>query len=447
MTEPVPLQLADRPVDDLSTHHHTPTLSVKRIITKANIPSNMGFEKFIDQSKANTPEEIIGFSLYYLMLYGGEDVVNSSMSKDILNLYNFNFSETSIAVKMKILEKKGYITYLERSGSPSGYILTQEGMEHFDDLAPPVESTAEGFKISNGDETNQKQTNASEGGIFISHASEDKEGFVEPLARKLESRGLKIWYDDFQLSVGDSIPEEIDKGLSKSDYGIVVLSDAFFQKDWPKEELRSLIHMNIDKSYNSILPIWYGIGKDEITEYSPLLSTRFAIRADDFTIKEIADKIMEETISLNKSNIDQNQFDPRTVDYIADLISSTWSGDKLSQFFEMQDLEIDWDSAKEGQIQEWVATFPVDAKEQGIDVDKARKTAVQDVLKELNQGKEQTIKSLLKEFAHPQSHLGNEDQHSKIMSELNSALKYEGVKIRPNGELIQLGSNTQNSNR
>lgn len=64
--------------------------------------------------------------------------------------------------------------------------------------------------------------------LFISHASEDKESFVRPLAHFLRELGLKVWYDEFTLSVGDSLSRSIDNGLARSRYGVVVISPAFF---------------------------------------------------------------------------------------------------------------------------------------------------------------------------------------------------------------------------
>ena len=44
--------------------------------------------------------------------------------------------------------------------------------------------------------------------IFISHASEDKDDFVRPLAQALVEEGLSVWYDEFELSYrGQSAPE------------------------------------------------------------------------------------------------------------------------------------------------------------------------------------------------------------------------------------------------
>ena len=46
---------------------------------------------------------------------------------------------------------------------------------------------------------------------FISHASEDKEGFVRPLAQALEARDVSVWFDEFTLTVGDSLRRSIDR--------------------------------------------------------------------------------------------------------------------------------------------------------------------------------------------------------------------------------------------
>jgi hypothetical protein len=67
--------------------------------------------------------------------------------------------------------------------------------------------------------------------VFISHASEDKEDFVRLLAERLRTHGLRVWYDDFTLTVGDSLRRSIDRGLARSRYGIVVISPNFLRKD------------------------------------------------------------------------------------------------------------------------------------------------------------------------------------------------------------------------
>jgi hypothetical protein len=67
----------------------------------------------------------------------------------------------------------------------------------------------------NTDEETEKQYD-----VFISHAAEDKDDFVRPFAAFLKEKGLNVWYDEFELKIGDKLRRKIDEGLSKTRYGI-----------------------------------------------------------------------------------------------------------------------------------------------------------------------------------------------------------------------------------
>ncbi|HEY9102481.1 toll/interleukin-1 receptor domain-containing protein [Chitinimonas sp.] len=123
--------------------------------------------------------------------------------------------------------------------------------------------------------------------VFISHASEDKDLFVRPLAESLAFYGLSIWYDEFSLHVGDSLCRSIDKGLAKSNYGVVVLSPSFLRKDWPEYELKGLTAKEFE-GRKVILPIWFNVSKADLLAYSPTLADKFAINADRKDIAAIA---------------------------------------------------------------------------------------------------------------------------------------------------------------
>ncbi len=69
---------------------------------------------------------------------------------------------------------------------------------------------------------------------FIAYAGEDRASVVDPLARELLKRSVQVWYDQWELKVGDSLSRKIDAGLSESAYGVVVLSPNFFGKGWPE---------------------------------------------------------------------------------------------------------------------------------------------------------------------------------------------------------------------
>jgi hypothetical protein len=114
---------------------------------------------------------------------------------------------------------------------------------------------------------------------FLSHASEDKQSFVEPLVVELQKYGVRIWYDQFTLRVGCSLRKSIDDGLAKSRFGIVILSHTFFTKNWPQSELSALFSLQTD-GHSVILPVWHNVTKEEIIQYSPLISDLFAVRSD-----------------------------------------------------------------------------------------------------------------------------------------------------------------------
>jgi hypothetical protein len=115
--------------------------------------------------------------------------------------------------------------------------------------------------------------------VFISHASEDKDEFVRPLAAALTSLGLKVWYDEWTLTIGDSLRRKIDEGLAKSDYGVVILSNQFFDKDWPQAELDGLFARET-AGRKVILPVWHQVTKDVVLNYSPMLAGKMASNTD-----------------------------------------------------------------------------------------------------------------------------------------------------------------------
>ena len=128
--------------------------------------------------------------------------------------------------------------------------------------------------------------------VFISHASEDKEGVVRPLAHVLRRGGLKVWYDEFELRIGDSLRRKIDMGLARSRFGVVVLSRSFFGKGWTNYELDGLVTRSVTGE-QVLLPIWHEITKKELIDYSPSLADKVARSTGTHTIEEIAAEIIE----------------------------------------------------------------------------------------------------------------------------------------------------------
>lgn len=128
--------------------------------------------------------------------------------------------------------------------------------------------------------------------VFISHASEDKGDVVRPLAHVLNDADLKVWYDEFELRIGDSLRRKIDAGLAKSRFGIVVLSRSFFGKGWTNYELDGLVTRAVTGE-QVLLPIWHEITKKEVIDYSPSLADKVARSTGTHTIEEIAAEIID----------------------------------------------------------------------------------------------------------------------------------------------------------
>lgn len=125
--------------------------------------------------------------------------------------------------------------------------------------------------------------------LFISHASEDKDEIARPLADKLVEAGLKVWFDEYELTVGDSLRRSIDRGLAQSRFGVVILSEHFFDKEWPQKELDGLVARE-DGSEKRILPVWHKVNRKQVVSFSPPLADKLGvptIKGVDHVVKAI----------------------------------------------------------------------------------------------------------------------------------------------------------------
>ena len=124
--------------------------------------------------------------------------------------------------------------------------------------------------------------------FFISHASVDKATTVRPIAKVLRAGGARVWFDEFELRVGDDLRARIDDGLARSRFGVVVLSSAFLEgRHWTENELSGLF-----VSQKRILPIWHNVSHDEVAGYSPMLAGRVALMTATKSLDAIAAELL-----------------------------------------------------------------------------------------------------------------------------------------------------------
>jgi len=117
--------------------------------------------------------------------------------------------------------------------------------------------------------------------VFLSHASEDKGAISRPLYQALIEAGLTVWFDEAALCLEDSLRRKIDEGLGRCNYGVVIISPNFLNKEWPQRELDGLAAREIAGGKTIIPPIWHDIGQAAIAEKSPTLADRVAAKSTE----------------------------------------------------------------------------------------------------------------------------------------------------------------------
>lgn len=91
--------------------------------------------------------------------------------------------------------------------------------------------------------------------VFVSHASEDKDRFVNRFAVKLRENGVDAWLDKWEMLPGDSLVDKIfEEGLKEAHAVIVVLSRISVEKPWVREELNSAFVKRINTG-SKLIPV------------------------------------------------------------------------------------------------------------------------------------------------------------------------------------------------
>jgi hypothetical protein len=119
-----------------------------------------------------------------------------------------------------------------------------------------------------------------------------KDVVARPLACHLTSRGVSVWFDEYELVLGDSLRGRIADGLRHSRVSVVILSRSFFACQWPQWELDGLTARQIAGETNVILPVWHDVELEDVRSYSPPLADLLAVRSSG-GVEPIADQIIQ----------------------------------------------------------------------------------------------------------------------------------------------------------
>ena len=89
--------------------------------------------------------------------------------------------------------------------------------------------------------------------VFLSHNSKDKP-LVKELAVWLKERGLKVWYDEWELRPGMTWIEKLQEGLQQSQVIIVFIGE-HGRGPWHDQEMQAALLKSV-KHDCPVIPVW-----------------------------------------------------------------------------------------------------------------------------------------------------------------------------------------------
>lgn len=126
--------------------------------------------------------------------------------------------------------------------------------------------------------------------VFISHAKEDNDEIARPLAKALIDRSLNVWYDENNMMRGYGLVQNIDRGISDSDYGIIIVSKDYIQNNWTIHEF-SIIRYKAVEQRKPVFSIWHKVTSSEVQSFSWDIASITAYKSEDMSIERIADEL------------------------------------------------------------------------------------------------------------------------------------------------------------
>lgn len=136
--------------------------------------------------------------------------------------------------------------------------------------------------------------------VFISHANSDKEEYVDKLYTTVKKLGINVFYDKEVLAWGDNWKQVILDGTADSEFAIIVISQNFFNREWTEKELNEFLNQQNEGGQKVVLPLLYGITRQDLIVHYPELADIQYISTDDYSKEEIAILLAKELIKRYK---------------------------------------------------------------------------------------------------------------------------------------------------
>lgn len=235
------------------------------------------------------------------------DKESEMLLKEILRQYDGNennevsfnveglpqYLQDSISVGYEKLQMYGVLAQAISYISGAILTLSESGKTYFEDKELAEERVENDSKIEIKEVRKQYD-------VFISHASKDKNVYVDSLNAAVRKLGLNIFYDTDVLSWGDNWKQVIIDGTKSSEFAIIVISNNFFDREWTERELGEFLSLQNEKHQKIVLPLLYGISLDRLKEHYPELGDIQCVSADEHNIEEVVILLARELIKRYK---------------------------------------------------------------------------------------------------------------------------------------------------
>lgn len=137
--------------------------------------------------------------------------------------------------------------------------------------------------------------------VFLSHATADKIDYVDELKRSFEQLGINVFYDSDSIEWGDNWKDKIMRGLANSRFGVIVISENYFGREWTDIELKSLLSRQKASGQKVVLPILYNTSIEKINRMYKNLSDIQFMDASIFNIQDITIQLARILLSEQKT--------------------------------------------------------------------------------------------------------------------------------------------------
>lgn len=172
-------------------------------------------------------------SFYYALEVGS---IGEGVEYTLANMSSDRSVRSHLDSKLLLITKKEISTHdtLSRLGDHYSSLSLSAGVDAklIDALASWLRSTLE--------KTQPK--------LFISYRTPEKQ-FAETISKELERLGAAVWFDEWKVLPGDSIPEAINHGLAWCTHLVLVVDDTFFESRWTNAEVESVLYRHLSGRY------------------------------------------------------------------------------------------------------------------------------------------------------------------------------------------------------